>query len=250
MTVGYHSPALRAYRIGKRALFLPMNMPVSPQPPVSPRLLHLFHRVLRARHWLVGAFLVAAGAGIYGALRIPTDSAIERLVIAGDPVAQATLEFERVFPQGDQALLMLEAPEPFGLARAASYRAPRTRTQPHTPRRGTQPADALPAQPLERANRSPGCRGHTEFRDRHVAVSPRRTGGRTLSRHRARAARELRGRARPRVGGHRRAGAAAGRLPAHRSPPFAAWARRGSTPGSNVKRARPRGPPCRCSAFS
>ncbi len=123
MTVGYHSPALRAYRIGKRALFSPMAMPVSPPPsvspqppPVSPRLLHLFHRILRARHWLVGGFLVAAGAGIYGALRIPTDSAIERLVIAGDPVAQATLEFERVFPEGDQALLMLEAPEPFGLA--------------------------------------------------------------------------------------------------------------------------------------
>ncbi|MDP9013255.1 MAG: MMPL family transporter [Pseudomonadota bacterium] len=84
--------------------------------PVSPKLLRLFLRVLRARPWIIGAFLILAGAGIYGAMRIPTDPAIERLVIAGDPVAQATLEFERVFPEGDQALIMLEAPEPFSPA--------------------------------------------------------------------------------------------------------------------------------------
>ncbi len=80
--------------------------------PVSPKLVRLFLRVLQARHWILAAFVILAGAGIYGATRIPTDSAIERLIVAGDPVAQATLEFERVFPEGDQALIMLEAPDP------------------------------------------------------------------------------------------------------------------------------------------
>ena len=61
----------------------------------------------------VAVFCVLTAAGIYGATRIPTDSAIERLVVPGDPVAQATLDFERVFPEGDQALLMLESPDPF-----------------------------------------------------------------------------------------------------------------------------------------
>ena len=81
---------------------------------ISPRLVAIFLGVLHARRWIVAVFAILALAGIYGATRIPTDSAIERLVVAGDPVAQATLEFERVFPEGDQALLMLEAPDPYG----------------------------------------------------------------------------------------------------------------------------------------
>src|SRR5450631_2866883 len=79
---------------------------------VSPTLLRIFLRVLQARHWVAGVYLVLAMAGVYCASRIPTDPAIERLVVAGDPVAQATLEFERVFPEGEQALIMLEAPDP------------------------------------------------------------------------------------------------------------------------------------------
>jgi len=78
----------------------------------SPRLLRIFLLVLRARYWVAGVYLMLAIAGIYGASRIPTDPAIERLVVAGDPVAQATSEFERVFPEAEQALLMLEAPDP------------------------------------------------------------------------------------------------------------------------------------------
>jgi uncharacterized protein len=81
--------------------------------PISPKLLSIFLRVLQARRWIVAAFSILAVAGIYGAARIPADPAIERLVVAGDPVAQATLDFAQVFPEGDQALLMLEAPDPF-----------------------------------------------------------------------------------------------------------------------------------------
>ncbi len=83
---------------------------------VSPKLLRLFLHVLQVRYWIAGSYVVLALAGIYGASRIPTDTAIERLVVAGDPVAQATLEFERVFPEGEQALLMLEATDPLSQA--------------------------------------------------------------------------------------------------------------------------------------
>jgi uncharacterized protein len=82
-------------------------------PLIPPRLVAIFLRVLDARRWIVAVFAILTVAGIYGAMRIPTDSAIDRLVIAGDPVAQATREFDRVFPEGDQALLMLESPDPF-----------------------------------------------------------------------------------------------------------------------------------------
>jgi predicted RND superfamily exporter protein len=83
---------------------------------VSPRLLQLFLGVLRARQLILGVFALLTIAGIYGALRIPTDSSIDRLIVASDPVAQATSEFERVFPEGEQALIVLEAPEPLSPA--------------------------------------------------------------------------------------------------------------------------------------
>ncbi len=81
----------------------------------------IFLGVLRARAWIVAIFVVLTAAGIYGALQIPTDSAIDRLIVPNDPVAQATQEFERVYVEGDQALLMLEAPDPLspGILRAA-----------------------------------------------------------------------------------------------------------------------------------
>jgi hypothetical protein len=91
--------------------------------PASPKVVQVFLRLLRARSWIAGAFLILAAAGIYGALQVPDDSAIERLIVADDPVAVATAEFDRLFPEGDQALIMLEAPDPLGLAplRAASH---------------------------------------------------------------------------------------------------------------------------------
>lgn len=72
----------------------------------------IFLFVLRARLWIAAAFLILTAAGIYGATKIPTDSAIDRLTAPDDPVARATVEFERVFPEGQQALIMLEAPDP------------------------------------------------------------------------------------------------------------------------------------------
>jgi predicted RND superfamily exporter protein len=83
---------------------------------VSPRLLQLFLGVLRTRQLILGVFALLTIAGIYGALRIPTDSSIDRLIVASDPVAQATSEFERVFPEGEQALIVLEAPDPLSPA--------------------------------------------------------------------------------------------------------------------------------------
>jgi predicted RND superfamily exporter protein len=83
---------------------------------VSPRLLRLFLRVLQARHVIVGIFVFLTLAGIYGALQIPTDSSINRLIVATDPVAKATAEFERVYPQGEEALIVLEASDPLSPA--------------------------------------------------------------------------------------------------------------------------------------
>jgi predicted RND superfamily exporter protein len=100
MATGYHYGTMSDYR----TMF------------VSPRLLQLFLRVLQARLVIVGVFALLTLAGIYGALHIPTDSSIDRLIVASDPVAQATREFERVFPEAEQALIVLEAPDPLSPA--------------------------------------------------------------------------------------------------------------------------------------
>ncbi|HET7756743.1 MAG TPA: MMPL family transporter, partial [Steroidobacteraceae bacterium] len=84
--------------------------------PASPRALRIFTRILQLRGWIAGAFLALTVAGAYGALRIPDDLAIEHLMVPGDPVARATRDFERLFPSGDQALLVLEAPDPLSPA--------------------------------------------------------------------------------------------------------------------------------------
>jgi predicted RND superfamily exporter protein len=84
--------------------------------PASNNLVRFFLGVLRARGWIACAFLLLAAAGIYGASRVPNDPSIERLVIAGDPVVRATADFDRLFPEGEQALIMLEAKDPLNLA--------------------------------------------------------------------------------------------------------------------------------------
>src|ERR1700691_2003828 len=84
--------------------------------PASPKLVQFFLHVLRARRWIAGVFLILTAAGIYGSLQVPDDPAIEGLIVPGDPVARATFEFERLFPEGAQALLMLESRDPLSLA--------------------------------------------------------------------------------------------------------------------------------------
>jgi predicted RND superfamily exporter protein len=84
--------------------------------PASPKIVQIFLRVLRLRYWIAGIFLVLAAVGIYGALRVPDDPAIERLIVADDPVERATRDFDRLFPEGEQALIMLEAADPLSLA--------------------------------------------------------------------------------------------------------------------------------------
>ena len=82
--------------------------------PASPQVLQIFLRVLRLRRWILLLFLILGALGVVGATRIHNDSAIERLVVAGDPIARATQDFARVFPEGDQALIMLESADPLG----------------------------------------------------------------------------------------------------------------------------------------
>jgi uncharacterized protein len=84
--------------------------------PAAPRVVQVFLRVLRARRWIAAAALVLTAAGAYATLHVPNEPSIERLIVATDPVVLATRAFDRIFPEGEQALLMLETADPLGAA--------------------------------------------------------------------------------------------------------------------------------------
>lgn len=84
--------------------------------PGAHAVVQFFLRVLQARGWIAAAFIVLSAAGIFGATRVGDDPAIERLIVADDPDARAAHDFERLFPEGAHALLMLEAADPLGEA--------------------------------------------------------------------------------------------------------------------------------------
>jgi predicted RND superfamily exporter protein len=82
----------------------------------SPVAIRCFARILAARRVILIVFLLLGALGIYGATLIPDDNAIGSLSVADDPNAKATAVFEKLFPEGVQALLMLETPDPLQAA--------------------------------------------------------------------------------------------------------------------------------------
>ncbi|MEW6430245.1 MAG: MMPL family transporter [Myxococcota bacterium] len=62
-----------------------------------------------ARRWLVIAFWLALlPVGAWLALLLPSDGAIDRLVVESDPDVVLTREFQKVFPEGRQVVLLFE----------------------------------------------------------------------------------------------------------------------------------------------
>ncbi len=119
--------------------------------PASPKVVQIFFRVLAARGWIAAAFLMLAAAGhLWRRCTIPDDPAIERLIVAGDPVARATAEFDRLFPEGEQALIMLEAPDPLSPAALGSADQLEHELAQDSTGRGAQPAGPVSARGVRR----------------------------------------------------------------------------------------------------
>src|SRR5574342_616712 len=81
--------------------------------PPGSRLEGVFRRVvaLRAPILVLAALALAASAGL--ATRIPSEGSVDRLIVASDPDYLATRAFQKVFPEGQMALLLLEADDPW-----------------------------------------------------------------------------------------------------------------------------------------
>ncbi len=84
--------------------------------PWENRLARLFRRIVALRVPILAAAAVAACAGAALAARIPSEGAIDRLLVPSDPDYVATRDFHEVFPEGQVVLLLLEADDPWAPA--------------------------------------------------------------------------------------------------------------------------------------
>jgi uncharacterized protein len=77
------------------------------------RLQEVFRKVVAWRRAIAVLYAVLLPAGILMALRVPTDSGIDRLITESAPEYVATRAFQKVFPDPQSTLLLLEAEDPF-----------------------------------------------------------------------------------------------------------------------------------------
>jgi hypothetical protein len=91
-----------------------------------PRLEETFRRIVALRVPIAALYALLLPISIHLALRIPSEGAIDRLIVPSDPDFGATQAFQRIFPEGQVAMVLLEADDPFDpevLAQAAAIAA-------------------------------------------------------------------------------------------------------------------------------
>ncbi len=77
------------------------------------RLEPLFRRIVAARRWILLVFALLVPLGAWEAAQIRSDGAIGSLVVPSDPDFAATRAFQKLFPEGQVVLLLLELPDPW-----------------------------------------------------------------------------------------------------------------------------------------
>jgi predicted RND superfamily exporter protein len=82
-------------------------------PPANDRASRVLARILRMRVALLVAYALLVPAAAFVASRIPTEGAIDRLMVPSDPDYRATRAFQRIFPEAPVALLLFESDDPW-----------------------------------------------------------------------------------------------------------------------------------------
>jgi hypothetical protein len=82
-------------------------------PAGSKPLLSLFRFVVARRFFFLAAYAVLVPIAVAQATRIESDSSIDRLIVESDPDYRHNREFQRLFPEGERVILLVEAPDPF-----------------------------------------------------------------------------------------------------------------------------------------
>jgi predicted RND superfamily exporter protein len=89
----------------------------------SPALIRLFRVIVARRLWFVVLYALLVPLAIRQALEVPGDNSIERLVVQSDPDYRDNQQFQRLFPEREQVILLVEAPDPFAPAVLARFEA-------------------------------------------------------------------------------------------------------------------------------
>ena len=78
-----------------------------------PFLERIFRRIVALRLPILAVYAVLLPIAVALALRIPSEGAIDRLIVPSDPDFVATRAFQKVFPEGQVVLLLLESDDPW-----------------------------------------------------------------------------------------------------------------------------------------
>ncbi len=78
-----------------------------------PFLERIFRRIVALRVPILAVYAVLLPIAVALALRIPSEGAIDRLIVPSDPDFVATRAFQKVFPEGQVVLLLLESDDPW-----------------------------------------------------------------------------------------------------------------------------------------
>ena len=78
-----------------------------------PFLERVFRRIVALRWPILAAYAVLLPLAVVLALRIPSEGAIDRLIVPTDPDYLATRAFQKVFPEGQVVMLILESDDPW-----------------------------------------------------------------------------------------------------------------------------------------
>jgi hypothetical protein len=84
--------------------------------PASPRLQSFFRAIVSRRWWFVALYAAVLPLGVLLALGVPTDTSVERLVVAGDADFLENEAYQEIFPERAHVVLLAEAPDPFAPA--------------------------------------------------------------------------------------------------------------------------------------
>jgi len=80
---------------------------------VPPFIERVFRRIVALRLPVLLLYALVTPAAAFLATRIPSEGAIDRLIVPSDPDVLRTRAFQKIFPEGELVMLLLEAGEPF-----------------------------------------------------------------------------------------------------------------------------------------
>ncbi|HVP69280.1 MAG TPA: MMPL family transporter [Anaeromyxobacteraceae bacterium] len=78
-----------------------------------PLLERIFRRIVALRFPIIALYAALLPVALALALRIPSEGAIDKLVVPSDPDYVATRAFQKVFPEGQIVMVLLEADDPW-----------------------------------------------------------------------------------------------------------------------------------------